>query len=105
MVSQRQDLPLSAPQLNIIAEKVLLRKCKPHTLAYCPTLDLVALATDDEELHIFRLNGQRVVGTNFAATDMFDHAYGSDSDDEGDKKKKQKGEVRCVAWRSSRFPS
>jgi anaphase-promoting complex subunit 4 len=87
-------------QLNTVAEKALPKKCKPESLAYCPTMDLVALATDDEELHVFRLNGQRVLGVNFAVDDAFDYGYGASGDDE-----EKKGEVRCMAWkRNGKFP-
>ncbi|EEP77994.1 conserved hypothetical protein [Uncinocarpus reesii 1704] len=45
-----------------VSEKQLPAKCKPDTLTYCPTMDLVALATEDEQVHVFRLNGQKVFG-------------------------------------------
>jgi anaphase-promoting complex subunit 4 len=45
-----------------VAQKVLPQAIKPGVLAYCPTMDLVALATRDEQVHVFRLNGQRVFG-------------------------------------------
>jgi hypothetical protein len=48
------------PRLTAVAEKTLPAKCKPDSLAYCPTVDLVALATQDEQLHVFRLNGQKI---------------------------------------------
>jgi anaphase-promoting complex subunit 4 len=83
------------PQLNIVAEKTLPKKCKLDILAYCPTMDLVALATDDEELHVFRLSGQRVLGVNFAGDDAFDYGYSGGGEDE----EEEKGEVRCVAWK------
>ena len=40
-------------------------KCKPHLVAYCPTMDLVALATEDGQVHVFRLNGQRVFAASY----------------------------------------
>lgn len=49
-------------QLSLVAEKILPAKCKAGSLAYCPTMDLIALVTEDEVLHVFRLNGQRVFG-------------------------------------------
>ena len=48
-----------------VAEKKLAAKCRLHTLTYCPTMDLVALATEDEQVHVFRLNGQRVFGGSY----------------------------------------
>ncbi|EFW18783.1 hypothetical protein D8B26_005595 [Coccidioides posadasii str. Silveira] len=49
-------------QLASVSEKQLTAKCKPDILTYCPTMDLVALATEDEQVHVFRLNGQKVFG-------------------------------------------
>lgn len=51
--------------LSSVAEKAIQQKIKPQTLAYCPTMDLVALVTEDEDLHVFRLNGQRVFGASY----------------------------------------
>ncbi|MCJ1379769.1 hypothetical protein MMC17_002872 [Xylographa soralifera] len=48
--------------LNLLAEKVVHQPLKIDSLAYCPTMDLVALATIDEQIHVYRLNGQRVFG-------------------------------------------
>lgn len=76
------------PQLTPVGEKSLPAKCKPSTLAYCPTMDLIALATEDEELRIFRLNGQRVFGGSFGG----DPYMGEDEED---------GEVRAVAWKGN----
>ncbi|KAJ5948177.1 Anaphase-promoting complex subunit 4 [Penicillium verhagenii] len=77
-----------APQLTPVGEKSLPAKCKPSTLAYCPTMDLIALATEDEELRIYRLNGQRVFGGSFGG----DPYLGDDEED---------GEVRAVAWKGN----
>lgn len=76
------------PQLTPVGEKSLPAKCKPSTLAYCPTMDLIALATEDEELRIFRLNGQRVFGGSFGG----DPYMGEDEED---------GEVRALAWKGN----
>ena len=51
-----------ATMLNMLTEKVMPQAIKPKLVAYCPTMDLLALATDDEQMHVFRLNGQRVFG-------------------------------------------
>ncbi|KAJ5088679.1 Anaphase-promoting complex subunit 4 [Penicillium angulare] len=76
------------PQLVAVGEKSLTAKCKPNTLAYCPTMDLIALATEDEELRVFRLNGQRVFGGSFGGDPYFDE------DEEA-------GEVRALAWKEN----
>ena len=49
-------------QLNILAEKVVQPAINAEHLAYCPTMDLIALATTDEQVHVHRLNGQKVFG-------------------------------------------
>lgn len=45
-----------------LAEKLVQPAVNPTHLAYCPTMDLIALASVDEHIHIYRLNGQKVVG-------------------------------------------
>ncbi|KAJ5774954.1 hypothetical protein N7457_009850 [Penicillium paradoxum] len=73
------------PQLTPVGEKSLPAKCKARAMAYCPTMDLIALATEDEELRVFRLNGQRVFGGSFGG----DPYLGEDEED---------GEIRGMAW-------
>lgn len=48
--------------LNILAHKVVQPAVNPQHLAYCPTMDLIALATIDQKVHVYRLNGQNVFG-------------------------------------------
>lgn len=48
--------------LNMLAEKIVSSTINAEHLAYCPTMDLIALATIDEQVHVHRLNGQRVFG-------------------------------------------
>ncbi len=48
--------------LNLLAEKVVHPAIKPEYMAYCPTMDLIALATTDEQVHVHRLNGQKIFG-------------------------------------------
>ncbi|KAL8859915.1 MAG: hypothetical protein Q9178_003748 [Gyalolechia marmorata] len=50
--------------LSVLAEKVSTSVINPCHLSYCPTMDLLALATQDERVHVFRLNGQRVFGVS-----------------------------------------
>ena len=45
-----------------LADKLLSRPVKPYLLAYCPTMDLLALATQEEKVYVYRLNGERVIG-------------------------------------------
>ncbi|KAI9783357.1 MAG: hypothetical protein M1839_003891 [Geoglossum umbratile] len=50
--------------LNLLAEKAIHQPVSPEgLLAYCPTMDLLALATKEEQVFVYRLNGQRVFGT------------------------------------------
>ncbi|KAJ5131355.1 Anaphase-promoting complex subunit 4 [Penicillium bovifimosum] len=76
------------PQLTPVGENSLSAKCKPQAVAYCPTMDLIALATEDEELRVFRLNGQRVFGGSFGG----DPYLGEDEED---------GEIRGMAWKGN----
>ena len=45
-----------------LAEKLVQPAVNPRNLAYCPTMDLIALAPIDEHIHVYRLNGQKVFG-------------------------------------------
>lgn len=51
-----------APALLQQAEKILLRRIHPHLIACCPTMDLIAVVTDEENLDVYRINGQRAFG-------------------------------------------
>jgi anaphase-promoting complex subunit 4 len=79
---------MEAPQLTPVGEKTLPAKCKLSALAYCPSMDLIALATEDDELRVFRLNGQKVFGGSFGG----DSYPGEDEED---------GEVRALAWKGN----
>ncbi len=48
--------------LQILSEKVLHQRANPDLITYCPSMDLVALVTIDQQVFIYRLNGQRVYG-------------------------------------------
>lgn len=48
--------------LNTLGEKAVQPAINPNHVAYCPTMDLIALATIDEKVHVFRFNGQKVFG-------------------------------------------
>lgn len=50
------------PQLLQQAEKILLRPIHSHLMSYCPTMDLIAVVTDEENLDVYRINGQRAFG-------------------------------------------
>ena len=78
-----------------MAEKLLPAKCKPRTLAYCPTMDLIALATVDDEVRVFRLNGQQVFGASFGGDDG--QGDGSGSENGGG----NSNEVREIAWKGN----
>ena len=85
------------PRLSLVAEKSLPAKCKTHMLAYCPTMDLIALVTAaDEELSVYRLNGQRVFGGSFGG----DPYYLLDESD-GDGEDRNVGEIRGMKWKNN----
>jgi anaphase-promoting complex subunit 4 len=50
------------PNLQILSEKALHQRADPDLITYCPSMDLVALVTTDQQVFIYRLNGQRVYG-------------------------------------------
>ncbi|KAL2818395.1 anaphase-promoting complex component Cut20/Apc4 [Aspergillus granulosus] len=76
------------PQLTPVGEKSLPAKCKADMLTYCPTMDLIALVTEDDELRVFRLNGQNVFGGSFKGDPYLDE------DDGG-------GEILALKWKNN----
>ncbi|KAK0124380.1 hypothetical protein ONS95_009343 [Cadophora gregata] len=48
--------------LQILSEKTLHHAADPGLITYCPSMDLLALVTTDQQVFIYRLNGQRVYG-------------------------------------------
>lgn len=56
------ELDDEAILLNVLAEQVLPQAGDGRQLACCPTMDLVAVGTADDRVHVYRLNGQRVFG-------------------------------------------
>lgn len=48
--------------LELLGEKSLHQTVNPELLVYCPSMDLIALASTDQQVLIYRLNGQRVYG-------------------------------------------
>lgn len=45
-----------------LAEKGVQPAINPEHLAFCPTMDLIALVTVDDHIQVYRLNGQMVFG-------------------------------------------
>jgi hypothetical protein len=58
------------PQLLQQAEKILLHPIHPHLISYCPTMDLIALVTSEENLDVYRINGQRAFGLKRKSEDV-----------------------------------
>ncbi|KAL9011267.1 MAG: hypothetical protein Q9173_003875 [Seirophora scorigena] len=50
--------------LKMLAEKALQTPINPKHMRYCPSMDLLALATTDQQIHVFRTKGQRVFGVS-----------------------------------------
>jgi anaphase-promoting complex subunit 4 len=52
---------MAAPvELSLIGEKTLHHGANPRLLAYCPSMELLALGSIDQQVSLYRLNGQRV---------------------------------------------
>ncbi|PQE12926.1 anaphase-promoting complex component Cut20 Apc4 protein [Rutstroemia sp. NJR-2017a BBW] len=49
-------------RLELLGEKTLHQTIDPALISYCPSMDLVALGSTDQQVLIYRLNGQRVYG-------------------------------------------
>lgn len=56
--------------LQVLSEKTLHHAVDPNLIAYCPSMDLVALVTTDQQVFIYRMNGQRVYGASQKAGDL-----------------------------------
>ncbi len=46
---------------KLYAEKVLAQPVLPCLLTLCPTMNLIAVATSEKQLEVFRHNGQRAL--------------------------------------------
>lgn len=53
---------MARSEVQVIGEKALHQAVDPNLLAYCPSMDLLALGSSDQQVLIYRLNGQRVYG-------------------------------------------
>jgi hypothetical protein len=62
--------PAKERQLLQQAEKILLHPVHPHLISYCPSMDLIAVVTDEESLDVYRINGQRAFGLKRKSGDM-----------------------------------
>jgi anaphase-promoting complex subunit 4 len=51
-------------ELQSIAEKSLHHPANADLLAYCPSMELLAVGSADQNVVIYRLNGQRVFGAS-----------------------------------------
>lgn len=83
-----EDGPPIQPQLTPVGEKSLPAKCRADMITYCPTMDLIALVTEDDELRVFRLNGQKVFEGSFKGDPYLDEDDGS-------------GEIRALRWKNN----
>ncbi|KAJ4360137.1 uncharacterized protein N0V89_000697 [Didymosphaeria variabile] len=63
------DAPVG-PKLLQQAEKILLHPIHPQLISYCPTMDLIALVTDEENLDVYRVNGQKAFGVKRKSDDI-----------------------------------
>jgi hypothetical protein len=56
------NTPAKGPCLSIIASRALSQPIHSHLMAFCPTMDLLAVVTHEERVEVHRLNGQRAFG-------------------------------------------
>ncbi|PVI04763.1 hypothetical protein DM02DRAFT_725478, partial [Periconia macrospinosa] len=59
-----------SPQLLQQSEKILLHPIHAHLISYCPTMDLIAIVTSEENLDVYRINGQRAFGLKRKSEDV-----------------------------------
>jgi anaphase-promoting complex subunit 4 len=58
------------PKMLQQAEKILLHPIHPQLISYCPTMDLIALVTDEENVDVYRVNGQRAFSLKRKSEDV-----------------------------------
>jgi hypothetical protein len=96
--------------MHPVATRTLIEPCRPHLVAYCPTMDLVATVMVTKKgggghVDVSRLNGQRVFGASFETeVDGDGDADGvqrnsEDMEAEEGKEADVEGFVRAVTWR------
>ena len=56
--------------LKLLTEQSLHQTIIPGLVSYCPSMDLIALGTIDNQVQIFRLNGQEVYKSNQRKSDI-----------------------------------
>ncbi|KAI5289848.1 hypothetical protein KEM54_003084 [Ascosphaera aggregata] len=85
--------------LTQVSEKKLSKRCKPGGFTYCPSMNLIAVTSVDEQVNVYRLNGQHVLGGAYGTpkigpvdNDEDDDNY--DNDDGGETR-----EVKAIAWK------
>ena len=59
-MAHTEGLGAQGYMLQTLVEKAVSHPIHRNTFRYCPTMDLLALATEEEQVFIYRLNGQRV---------------------------------------------
>ncbi|KAF2461753.1 anaphase-promoting complex, cyclosome, subunit 4-domain-containing protein [Lineolata rhizophorae] len=57
------------PRLMLQADKVLPQPARPPVIAYCPTMDLVAVVANENQVDVHRLNGQRAYSVKRRGSD------------------------------------
>ena len=50
--------------LKLLSEKTLHQKVDPLLVAYNPSMELLAFGSTDQQVVIYRLNGQRIYGSS-----------------------------------------
>lgn len=90
-------------ELELLSEKTLPHAA--HLMRYCPSMDLIALTSTDQQVLIYRLNGQRVYGaTQKAGTLQVDNIQWKPNGMQNSKLHKIKadvgvlGQLLAIAW-------
>jgi hypothetical protein len=60
--SPQSGISSRLPRLMLQAEKALPEPIRPDLLACCPTMDMVAIINKEQQLEVYRINGQKAFG-------------------------------------------
>ena len=56
--------------MAVIMTKTFVNELYPHLVRCCPTMDLIAVATRDERVEVYRLSGQKAFGVQRKSKDI-----------------------------------
>ncbi|KAI5304412.1 hypothetical protein KEM56_006531 [Ascosphaera pollenicola] len=85
--------------LTQISEKRLPKRCKADGLTYCPSMNLIGVTSIDEQVNVYRLNGQHVLGGVYGTPKDGSRDHDEDDDHDMDDEEESR-EVKAIGWKA-----